>query len=47
MNNIIWYGGKKSEGKKYRINEVKLEIGREMTELPKKSQNYYPYLRMK
>ena len=36
MNNIIWYGGKKSEGKKYRINEVKLEIGREMTELPKK-----------
>lgn len=36
MNNRIWHGGNKAEGNRYRINEVKLEIGREMTELPKK-----------
>lgn len=36
MNDRIWYGGKRTVGKKYQINEVKLEIGTEMTELPKK-----------
>ena len=36
MNDRIWYGGKRTVGKKYQINEVKLEVGTEMTELPKK-----------
>lgn len=47
MNDRIWYGGKRTAGKKYQINEVKLEVGTEMTELPKKFLVYYPYLKMK
>lgn len=34
MKNRVWHGGRESGKRKYRINEVKVDVGTDMTELP-------------